>query len=136
VKTNSTPLCGDGDDFTVLRTGSRGTVIAVGPLADDVIEATAGMDVTVLYAATIRPFDRRTLRATLREPRVVLVEPYLAGTSVGAVSEALADIPHRVRGLGVGREELRRYGTLPEHQAAHGLDAASLRQRIADFVLD
>jgi transketolase len=123
-----------GDDFTLLRTGSQATVIAVGPLADDVIEATTGLDVTVLYAATIRPFDHRTLRATLREPAVVLVEPYLAGTSVTAVNDALADIPHRVLGLGVGREELRRYGTLPEHQRAHGLDPASLRQRITGFL--
>jgi hypothetical protein len=33
-----------------------------------------------------------TLRATLRRPDIVLVEPYLAG--------ALSDIPHRVIGLG------------------------------------
>jgi transketolase len=29
---------------------------------------------------------------------------------------------------------LRRYGTPDEHIAAHGLDAASLRARIADFL--
>jgi transketolase len=130
---NAAPLA-DGDDFTVLRTGSRASVIAVGPLADDVLAATEGLDVTVLYAATIRPFDHVTLRATLREPVVVLVEPYLAGTSVAAANDALADIPHRVLGLGVGIEDLRRYGTLREHQAAHGLDAASLRARIAGFI--
>ncbi len=134
VKTNAVPLASDDDEFTLLRAGNRGTVIAVGPLADDVIEATTGMDVTVLYAATIRPFDSRTLRATLREPNVVLVEPYLAGTSVPAVSEALADRPHRVLGLGVAREELRRYGTLAEQQRAYGLDPASLRARIDLFL--
>ena len=101
---------------------AAGTVIAVGPMADAVLAATRGLDVTVLYAATVRPFDAPTLRATLGAPDVVLVEPYLAGTSVPPVAEALADIPHRVLGLGVGREELRRYGTPAEHQAAHGLD--------------
>ncbi len=64
----------------------------------------------------------------------MLVEPYLAGTSTAAVSEALSDVPHRVLGLGVGRRELRRYGTIEEHVAAHGLDAASLRERICGFV--
>ena len=64
----------------------------------------------------------------------MLVEPYLAGTSVPEVASALADLPHRVLGLGVSREELRRYGTPQEHQAAHGLDAASLRERIAGFI--
>jgi transketolase len=120
--------------FTVLRTGEDGTVVAVGPVADAVIEATLGLDVTVLYAGTIRPFDGATLRETLRMPSVVLVEPYLAGTSVRAVATALADVPHRVLGLGAGRDELRRYGTPAEHEAAHGLDPASLRASIAAFL--
>jgi transketolase len=65
---------------------------------------------------------------------VVLVEPYLAGTSTAAANDALADVPHRVLGLGVGRRELRRYGVIDEHVAAHGLDAASLRKRIGGFL--
>jgi transketolase len=134
LASNATPLPASPGEFTVLRTGTEGTVIAVGPVADAVLAATAGRDVTVLYATTIRPFDAVTLRATLGEPDVVVVEPYLAGTSVPFVAEALRDRRHRVLGLGVGREELRRYGTLAEHEAAHGLDAASLREAIDGFL--
>jgi transketolase len=131
---NAAPFPVRPGELAVLRTGSAGTVLAVGPMADAVLAATAGLDVTVLYATTIRPFDAHTLRATLSQPDVVLVEPYLAGTSVPFVAEALRDIPHRVLALGVGRQELRRYGTPAEHIAAHGLDAVSLRARIADFL--
>jgi transketolase len=131
---NAAPFPVRPGELTVLRTGSAGTVLAVGPMADAVLAATAGLDVTVLYATTIRPFDADTLRATLSHPDVVLVEPYLTGTSVPFVAEALRDIPHRVLALGVGRQELRRYGTPAEHIAAHGLDAVSLRARIADFL--
>jgi transketolase len=131
---NAEPLAASGPGFAVLRTGRQGTVIGVGPLADAVLAAASGLDVTVLYAATVRPFDYRALRATLGVPAVVLAEPYLAGTSVPEVSVALSDIPHRVLGLGVGRAELRRYGTAQEHQAAHGLDASSLRAEITSFL--
>ena len=131
---NAAPLARRDDGFTVLRRGGEATVLAVGPLGGAVIAAINGMDVTVLYAPTIRPFDRQTLRATLSAPVVVLVEPYLAGTSVHEVATALADLPHRVLGLGVGREELRHYGTPQQHQAAHGLDATSLREQIAGFI--
>jgi transketolase len=131
---NAAPFPVRPGELTVLRTGSAGTVVAVGPVADAVLAATAGLDVTVLYATTIRPFDAHTLRATLSNPDVVLVEPYLTGTSVPFVAEALRDIPHRVLALGVGRQELRRYGTPAEHIAAHGLDAVSLRAPIADFL--
>jgi transketolase len=109
-------------------------VVAVGPVADEVLLATQGMDVAVLYAATIRPFDGAALRAVLGRPDVVLVEPYLAGTSAAQATAALADRPHRLLSLGVGRDELRHYGTRQEHRAAHGLDAASLRERIAGFL--
>jgi transketolase len=34
----------------------------------------------------------------------------------------------------VGRDELRHYGSREEHRAAHGLDPASLRARIGDFL--
>src|SRR5215831_4047312 len=98
ARTAAVPLERDPGLLSVLRLGTAGTVIAVGPLADDVVAATLGLDVTVLYAATVRPFDGATLRETLRTPDVVLVEPYLAGTSVAAVTRALAGVRHRVLG--------------------------------------
>ncbi|MFJ2743254.1 transketolase family protein [Streptomyces sp. NPDC087440] len=123
---------GDGG-FVTVRQGRGGTVVAVGPMLDTVLDAVAGLDVTVLYAATVRPFDGAALRAA-GHADVVLVEPYLAGTSTAAANDALADLPHRVLGLGVGQRELRRYGDMAEHLAAHGLDAASLRERISTFL--
>ncbi|MFF5012852.1 transketolase family protein [Streptomyces sp. NPDC001165] len=126
----------DGEHFVTVREGSAGVVVVVGPMLDAVLAATEGLDMTVLYATTVRPFDAAGLRRATESAGtdVVLVEPYLAGTSTAAVSEALADAPHRVLGLGVGRRELRRYGTIAEHVAAHGLDARSLRERIGAFV--
>ncbi|MFE7589956.1 transketolase family protein [Kitasatospora sp. NPDC057512] len=121
--------------FATVRTGSRGVVLAVGPMLDAVLAATGGLDVTVLYAATVRPFDAAGLRAALGDRAdVVLVEPYLAGTSANEAHAALADRPHRVLGLGVPREEHRHYGSIEEHLAAYGLDAPSLRERIGTFL--
>ncbi|SCG46175.1 transketolase family protein [Micromonospora halophytica] len=125
------------DGFSVLRRGSAGVVVAVGPVLDDVLAATSTADVTVLYAATIRPFDHAGLRAAVAEarPNVVVVEPYLRGTSAHEVAEALGDVPHRLRSHGVRRdEEVRAYGTAADHDRLHGLDVASLAESISDFV--
>ena len=65
---------------------------------------------------------------------MVLVEPYLAGTSTRLVSDTLSDVPHRLLALGVRSEELRRYGTPEQHVAAHGLDAAGLRASLDTFL--
>jgi transketolase len=82
----------------------------------------------------VRPFDADTLRAELTAPAVVLVEPYLQGTSAAWVSEALGDVPHRLLAIGVRPIENRHYGTPEQHDEAHGLDVASLRQRIGAFL--
>ncbi|MFF4553111.1 transketolase family protein [Streptomyces sp. NPDC001422] len=136
VQANARPLGVDGSRFRVVREGREGVVVGVGPMLDAVLAATEGRDVTVLYATTVRPFDAAALRAATEAAGtdVVLVEPYLAGTSTAAAGDALADVPHRVLGLGVGRRELRRYGTMEEHLVAHGLDARSLRERIDAFL--
>lgn len=120
--------------MSVVTEGSRGTVVAVGPMLDPVIAAVDGLDLTVLYASTVRPFDRQTLAATVDSPDVVLVEPYAEGTSAAEVAAALAHVPHRLLSLGVPRLELRRYGQPAEHAAAYGLDAAGLRRSIVQFV--
>ncbi|WP_171107347.1 MULTISPECIES: transketolase [Streptomyces] len=135
AQSNAQALPVDGARFHTVREGRSGVVVAVGPMLGAVLDATSGLDVTVLYAATVRPFDAAALRRATATAGtdVVLVEPYLAGTSTAVANDALADVPHRVLGLGVGRRELRRYGTIEEHIAAHGLDARSLRERIVGF---
>ncbi|MGW6054518.1 transketolase family protein [Streptomyces sp. NPDC055189] len=137
VQSNVRGLPVDGARFRTVREGRGGVVIAVGPMLDNVLAAGEGLDLTVLYATTVRPFDGEALRRATgagAAADVVVVEPYLAGTSTAAANDALADVPHRVLGLGVGRAELRRYGQIDEHIAAHGLDVRSLRERITGFL--
>jgi transketolase len=130
---NHAPVRGEG--LVVLREGSQDApfVIAVGPSLAPTLAATSDRDATVAYLTTVRPFPADTLLAALRGTDVVVVEPYLAGTSSAEVSRALIDRPHRLLALGVENTELRRYGTPDEHRAAHGLDAAGIHRSLAGF---
>jgi transketolase len=131
-QTNATSYPGGG--LHVVRRGAGATVVALGPVLDAALAATEGLDVTVAYSHSVRPFDGRALRAVLGSAEVVLVEPWLAGTSARVVADALRDVPHRLLALGVGRDELRRYGTPADHVRAHGLDPAGLRRSITGFL--
>ncbi|GII26005.1 transketolase family protein [Planosporangium mesophilum] len=135
----------DADRLSVLRRGDKGSVVAVGPMLDRVLAATDGLDVTVAYTHTPRPFDAAGLRVIVGDNaitgdgattgnNVVLVEPYLAGTSARFVTDALSDVPHRLLSLGVGRTDLRRYGSPDDHERWHGLDPATLREKIGTFI--
>jgi transketolase len=123
--------------LTVLRRGSPRAplVVAVGPTLSPVLEATSDLDVTVAYIATVRPFPHEDLRDALGTGTdVVLVEPYLAGTSAPEIALALRDRPHRLLALGVPNAEFRHYGTGAEHRAAHGLDAAGIARSVDNFL--
>jgi len=127
----------DRGGFTALRHGSAGAplVLAVGPTLAPTLHATFDRDLTVAYLATVRPFPHAELRDALADGTdVVLVEPYLAGTSASEVAVALRDRPHRLLTLGVPNAEFRHYGTGAEHRAAHGLDPEGIRASLEEFL--
>lgn len=114
--------------------GRAPLIVAIGPMLHPVLAAIGGLDVTVAYTHTPRPFDVAGLRALVGDPAaVVLVEPYLAGTSSRVVADVLADLPHRLLALGVGRADLHRYGAPADHARWHGLDPAGLRRSLVGF---
>jgi transketolase len=123
----------DAARLKVIRCGTGRTVVAVGPMLDPVLEATAGLDVTVAYTHTPRPFDHVGLRALAGEvPDVVIVEPYLEGTSAHVIAETFTGKAFQLTNIGVKRIDLHRFGTPKDHARWHGLDAAALRARIGD----
>ena len=122
-----------GPKLHVVKRGSRAVVVALGPVLDDVLEATSDLDVSVLYASRVRPFDGATLRREMVGTDVVVVEPWLVGSSAHRVSQSLADRPHRLMSIGVEHPELRRYGSPRDHIRAQGLDAAAIRGRLVQW---
>jgi transketolase len=132
---NTAPLATEPGPLVTARQGKAGaiTVIAVGPMLDAVVEATADLDATVVYCSTIRPLDTEGLCAATSGTDVVLVEPCVEGTSAAEVSAALSDRPHRLLSIGVPRLEHRHYGSAAEHDKAFGLDTAGLRSRIGKW---
>ncbi|MFJ5102477.1 transketolase [Streptomyces sp. NPDC088554] len=108
ARSNAEPHATTTEGFEVVREGRAGVVIAVGATLDPVLRATAGFDLTVLYAVTIRPFDTIGLRTAVlaaEHPDVILVEPYPHSASAHSVAETLTHVPHRLLTLGGGPDE-------------------------------
>jgi transketolase len=119
----------------VVRQGNAATILAVGPMLAPVLEAAQGTDVTVLYYATVAPFDAATLRANAASGKVLLCEPYYRGGLSNAVTEALWPKPVLLRAVGVPHRFLRNYGKRSEHDAAIGFTPSDIRaelQRLID----
>jgi transketolase len=115
----------------VVRRGSAGTVVAVGPMLDRTLEAAEGLDATVLYVTTVAPFDADGLaREAADAAPVIAVAPFLEGTLAPAVTAGLAHRAARFTWVGIPPTVLRDYGTPADHDRARGLDAAGIRARL------
>jgi transketolase len=114
------------------REGRDGVVVAVGPMLDRALAAVEDLDLTVLYATTVAPFDEETLRNALVEaaPDVILIEPYYEGGLVQDISRALRNIPTRIEAIGVPRRVLERYGPPERLDREVGLTVDGIRTRI------
>ncbi|MFC0674060.1 transketolase family protein [Brachybacterium hainanense] len=122
----------DGGLHVLHRGGGALSILALGHLREAALAAGDALDATVLSTTTVHPLDGRALRAHAGG-EVVILEPWLEGTSLGAVADALSDAPRRFLAIGTSRQELRRYGTPAQHEAAHGLGAPEVIRRIRDW---
>ena len=121
----------------VVRPGREAVVVAVGPMLSPVLDAVGDLDVTVAYTTSVRPFDGEGLRALVASSasgRVVLVEPYLAGTSAFACLVGVGGRAHRLLSLGVGAFGAAAVRDACRPRRVHGLDAAGIRRSLTEFL--
>lgn len=87
----------------VLKVGRDATVIVVGNMLSEVMEACEDKDVTILYYTTIAPFDFATLQKFSYSHKILLCEPYYEGGLLydiikhlhGCVQIECVGIPHK-----------------------------------------
>jgi transketolase len=96
-------------DQGLIKRGTRGTVVAIGPMLDSVVSACEGLDVEILYRNKVEPMS------LLCDD--IVVEPFYEHT-IGSKS------------VGIPRRFITRYGTVEELDAFCGLTVGQLRARI------
>jgi transketolase len=136
VQQNETSRTVRWGELHLEREGKDGIVVAVGPMLDRTLVAAKGMDLTVLYATTVVPFDGETLRnaAVKASTNVILVEPYYEGGLVYDIARALQAMPARIETIGVPHRILERYGSPERLDRGVGLTVDGIRTRITDFL--
>lgn len=118
----------------IIKSGTRATIIAVGPILDMVIKAVQGLDVCVLYYTTVSPFDDYTLRENCKSGKIVLVEPYYSGVMINDIHAALGENPVLIKSVGVPNKFLTDYGKVEEHDASIGLTPGNIRKQVEGII--
>lgn len=114
----------------VIREGKAITIIAVGPMLEMVLEATEGIDATILYYTTIHPFDTKTLIKYSESGKILVCEPYYEGAIDYDITSTLKRyiiIDH----CGIPHEFCKHYGTTKENYAIMGLTVENIKEKVA-----
>jgi transketolase len=129
-KSNTVSQKAEFGKATVIKTGKKATVIAVGPMLEAAAGACEGLDVSLLYYTTIAPFDEESLRQNSASRKILLCEPYYEGGLAAAVMKTLAKKPAVLDFVGVPRKFLTNYGKAGQHDESLGLTAKKIKEKI------
>lgn len=115
---------------TIIKNGTKATVIAVSTMLDKVVEACKDKDVTILYYTTLLPFDYTTLSENCQSNKVLLCEPHFYGSLTQEVVDALNPNFIRIEYVGLPREIFRNYGTKIEKDDHYGLTIENIKNKL------
>lgn len=118
----------------VIKTGTKTTVIAVGPMLDMVLSAVANLDVTVLYYTTLEPFDQKTLIDNCTSNNIIICTPFYVDALLEDVITAMPNRKLCIREIGMPKEFIRHYGYTREHYVAMGLTSERINTEIKDVI--
>lgn len=117
----------------VVKSGKKGTIIAVGPMLKYVLEAAADLDVTVMYYTTVAPFDSDTLKNNLAGNSIVVCEPYYEGALDHDILDSV-NVPVRIKHVGMPLEFCKHYGTTKQNYEYMGITVENIKNVISSVI--
>lgn len=103
---------------------SQFTIVTAGPIAENVMQGCADLNVNILYFHTIKPIDKALLQQFSHTKIMVVHDAF-------GLHEAVNEIPYlQTQYIGLPDEYCVWYGTVEDIRAKIGLDANAIRERI------
>lgn len=116
----------------LVKSGSKATVIAIGPMLKFVMEAVRDLDVTVLYYTTVAPFDVETFVNNLSGSNVLVCEPYHEGSLDYEINKAVGH-PIKIDHVGLPIEFCKHYGNTVDNYEAVGLNVVNIHKQVESY---
>lgn len=113
----------------LIKKGNIATIICVGNILQNVIDATEDIDVTILYYTTIKPFDSDILLKNFNE-NIIIIEPYYEGGINYMVNKSLEGKKYKITNIGVPHVFLKNYGKKSDHDENFKLNAEGIKNQI------
>lgn len=133
---NGKPIHVEKGNSFCIKTGTEAVVVAVGPILDQVQNATYDMDIELHYVNSFDSSQYLNLNIQTKAKKIILVEPYYSGHLLQSIASILQYTNLRILQIGVPRQFIRKYGNYSQQLEYVGLDANSIRRRIEGFIIE
>ncbi len=121
------------EESIILKEGKKMTILVVGNLLDNVLDATSDLDVSLIYTNTVKPFDINILRR-FRNSKFLIFEPYTQGALLNNILNSGFSFQKGLFNYGVPNEFIDKYGNYSEILKFIGLDTQSIRNKIIKHI--
>lgn len=121
----------ENEDIIIKSQLSNDFIIVVGCLLDQVLEATRGLDLNIIYINSIQKFSNKILKILKKAELIITIEPYYPGTLLSLLNQQ--DITCKIKTLGVKKDLHNFYGKYEDHLIFDGLDHNSIRKFLNEF---
>ncbi|UIJ39541.1 hypothetical protein LWC08_15145 (plasmid) [Desulfobaculum bizertense] len=120
---------------SVIKKGTKATIVVVSILLDSVMEACKDLDVTILYYTTLEPFDYETLAKNSPSNKILICEPHFEGSLLYDIHKGLPDRFLMIKHVAFPREIFRNYGSYSEKVNYYKLTSQNIREQ-AQFLIE
>lgn len=118
---------------SIIKRGSKATVIVVGTMLQNVLDAVKNEDVTVLYYTTLEPFDSKTLKNNNRSNKILVCEPYYESALSFDITNSIKS-PVRIDYIGMPKKFLDLYGNAEDHEKYLGLTSKTIKTKLKKLI--
>ncbi len=119
----------------ILKEGSDMTILVVGNLLDNVLEATYDLDVSIVYTNTIKPFDISILKKFSNQ-KLLIFEPYTSGVLLNNIINSGYNKFKGIYNYGIPNKFIDKYGSYSDLIKYVSLDPQSIRESILNKIND
>ncbi len=119
----------------LIKEGGDILIIAVGPMLQRVVEACSGIDATILYCTSVKPFDHLSVQENLKK-KILIIEPYYSGVVLSSLVSSFDGLKADLSCLGVPDNFIHSYGNSEDIDKEIGLDVKSIREIISKKIND
>jgi len=119
----------------IIKEGGDILIIAIGPMLQRVVEACEGINATILYCTSIKPFDNFSVQENLKK-KILIIEPYYSGVVLSNLISSFDALKADFSCLGVPNDFIHSYGNSEDIDKDIGLDVKSIREMILKKIND